>query len=376
VKKSILPWISQQLTRLAVNRTAVLTDALRGIEFNRQQKRYQFSTKTPDTADCLIVGKEHYSEQNRAFPIQSRRALTKILALESANSDGVMLYAIGRYDDGQRNVVCWKIKPQTIAALGFKPQFILPESVLLLFGQSNQLFTVTRDKSTYWYIEREGQFRCAQKKGLIANAQMFLASAGLSAQTDTVDVGDDNYADLLMTPFSSVLMGNFGGFNAGLRSLKEVDWKQHLKFSGISATLLIVAYFSLTSLYLSKKYQSVKETSVVLTKQTKEVFEIKKLLGRAESKSSQLAQVTEQVTAPNVMWRFVSPLVLRGIVITRIGLSPDGVFSITADADKATEVLEFIKSDPVVVEPQFRGQTSIIKKKERFSVAFKIQEGI
>ncbi len=376
MNKSILSSIPNQVTHLALNRTAVLTDVLRRVEYDSQTKQVRYGEGQPETVDILIIGKEHYSEENRNFPLQSRKELNKILKLEADNADGVMLYSIGSYIEGQRSVISWRIKSPLFTELALTPIFVVPESALLLCDKPGQLFSASRNNKTFWFIDNQGQFLCAQKKGLLSSSTMFLASAGLSDQTACAELDDNEYLALLSESLLGVLLTNLGGFKTNLRKLESIDWLSHLKYSGTAVVLLFTGYVGLTSLYLNMRLDSAKEEQAVYATKTQDVFQLKAQLSLVEQKDKQITDVNNAVSAPNVIWRFIVPLAKRGIKFTRVGMSPDGSFTVVGEADKATDVLEFIKSDPLVVEPQFVGQNTVVKGKDLFSIGFKIKEDL
>ncbi|MCJ8272064.1 MAG: hypothetical protein MJK04_22040 [Psychrosphaera sp.] len=361
---------------MALNRTAVLTDTLRRVEYDSQNKRVRYGEGQPEAVDILIIGKEHYSEENRTFPLQSRKELNKILKLEADNSDGIMLYSIGRYIEGQCSVTSWKIKSPLLAELALTPIFVVPESALLLGDKPGQLFSASRNNRTFWFIDNQGQFLSAEKKGLISSSTMFLASAGLSDQTTCAELDDNDYLALLTESLLPVLLTNLGGFKTSLRKLESIDWLSHLKYSGVAVVLLFSGYVGLTSLYLNMRLDSAKQAQVVYASKTRDVFALKAQLGVVEQKDQQITDINNAVSAPNVIWRFIAPLAKRGIKFSRVSMSPDGTYTVAGEADKATDVLEFIKSDPLVKEPQFVGQNTVINGKDRFSIGFKIKEGV
>jgi hypothetical protein len=379
VNKSILSSLTQQVTALAMTRTAVLTDTVRGITYERKNKVFNFTQQPPSNIDVLIVGKEHYSEENRSFPIQSSRELNKILSLEAANSSDILLYSIGPYEEGERQVICWKIKSLVLTQRQLKPLLIVPESALLLSGTKQQLSTVTRNNRTFWFIERKGQYLSAEKKGIISNSVMFLASAGLSDQVTNIAIDSDNYLAQLLTNYVQLVSKQFIGFQSRMRSLAAVNYKEHLKYSGVAVVGLVVGYFALTSWYLDIRLNSAKADAQIYSEKTKDVFEIKAQLNEVQSKLQQILTVNDKVGAPNIIWRLIVPLSKQGVLFSQIGMLPNGTYIVRAQADKATDVLEFISLDSVVIEPQFQGQTSTIKvngkDKEQFAIAFKIKQG-
>lgn len=369
---SIPPKLSQQLAKLALKRTRVLSDRLWSIENNNGTVTLREDTQADKTVDIVILGKEHYSEQNRSFPIQSKRELNKILALEAQNAEGIMLYSIGDYVDGQRNVLCWQIAEQVMQAHQLRPLMIVPESALILHGSDDHLYSVSRNSRRFWFVRRGAEYLSAESKGLINNDAMFLTSAGLGYDTAKTELEAD-YAGTLCDNLLPVVLRHFTGLQARIRRFDSIDWTPHIKYSGTAAVLLAVGYFSLTSFYLQMRLESAQQMQSELSGQTKEVFELQSQLAQVQQKAAQLNQVTSQDDAPNVIWRFLVPLLQKGVTIKQVNILPSGLLVVTAEYKKATDVLEIIAADPLVSDAQFRGQTATINDKERFSVGFKIK---
>lgn len=374
MNKSILSKATDELTYLALNRTAVLTNELRGVRFNRADQQIVYSQALPASVDVLVLGKEHYREENRVLPIQSRRELNKILALEcAANDSDIVTYHIGDYIDGERRVVLWHCSAQLLIDKGLKPLFILPETLLLLSAKPEQLVILEREEKTFWFYNRQGHYLSAGKKGLIANTSMFKASAGLADDTKQCDINADNYLPALFAQMTAVLSGNLLGLRTRLHKMEPKDWRDYAKYCGLSAVLLLGGYFSLTSLYLQMRLDSAVTTSAGYGDQTKAIFALQNQLTKVEAQQAQLAQVDSKLGAPSVIWRLLSPLIQQGISVDQISYLPDGTFLLRGVADKDTAVLEFLNNDEIVMEPQLRAATRSSDKGDAFDISLKIK---
>lgn len=370
---SVLPKIAAVLSNLALKRTFVLSDRLRRLVLKDGKAVFDDNFSDTNTADIVILTKEHYSEQNRTFPISSRRELTKILSLEAQNSQDILLYAIGDYIDGKRNVLCWTIQRQVFQSHQLSPLIVIPESALLLNRDENKLYSVTRLDKTFWFVKRQNDVLSAQKKGLINNVEMFLASAGINAQIERCELSEQQYLDKVTEDLAVIMLRNLKGFNPGLRQLKSIDWLSHVKFSGFAAIALLVGYFSLTSLYLNMRLDSARSVQSEYADKTKDVFMLKGQLTKIEQKHQKLAALADKLSAPNVVWRFLGPLIQKGYTVAQINLLPSGMYIIRFEAPKATDVIEVLKADPQVVEPQLRGQSIVRNGKEIFEIGFKVK---
>ena len=377
VKKSIQTRVIDQITRLALKRTGILTSELRGLHFDKTSQQVAYTDKTrfvPASVDVLILGKEHYSEENRTFPVQSRQELRKILALEStANNTDIILYKIGDYIDGVRKVVMWSCAKETFNHWGVKPLLVIPESLLLLSSSPKQLVVLFREKQTFWFYDSQEKYLSSAKKGLITSTQMFMASAGLSTDISQREVTEQHYLSILTNQLAPVLMRHLLGLQTGLRQLQSVDWRNYAKYCGGACTVLFVAYFSLTSIYLKLRLSSAVATSQTLSGKTDSVFMLKKQLTEIELRQEQLSEVSSIPGAPSVIWRLISPLMQREVIITRLNYLPDGRVVMAGNANKDTEVLAFLNKDDLVDTPKLNSGTRTVDGKDYFNIVFKIR---
>lgn len=374
MNESILQVFNARLRTMLLTRTGVLSDKLRAVESVEGELCFSDSSPKAKNIDVLVLGREHYKEQKRNFPIQSRRELNKILALEAQSAEQIMLYRIGEYLEGQRQVQVWTVSPDVLSAQGLTPFLIIPESALLLSAKGHQVLSVERQGRTFWFANSKEGRLSAEKKGLISSAQMFLASAGLSEQIPQKVLTDD-YLAALFADFIVVTLGNIQGFNAHLRKMDSKDWQRHGLYSGGVAALMLSAYFALGSVYLNVRLANAEQTQTELSSQTKDVFDLQAERRRLDEKTAQLKQVLDQRQASNIPWRLIVPMLKNGVTINRFGLMPNGTYTLACVADKATSVLDFINKDPAVSQPKFSGQVNNYDGKDFFTVEFTIKQG-
>ncbi len=377
-KKSMQAWVNDGISYFALKRTGILTRELRGLHYDRKSQQVGYIDQTrfsPGSVDLLILGREHYREENRSFPIQSRGELRKILQLENkANETEVMLYKIGRYIDGKRKVVTWSCSKETFRRWGVKPTLVIPESLLLLSLRSEELIILTRESNVLWFYNNQGKYFSAEKKGLITSAQMFKASAGLAETIAQREVTDDEYLPILTRQLIPVLTNNLMGLITNLRQLQSINWGQYAKYCGLTATALFAAYLSVTSIYLNLRLSSAVATSDALSSETDSVFILKQQLTDNEVRMQQLSEVSSLEGASSVIWRLLSPLMQRGVTITKLNYLPDGRIIFNGSANKDTEVLTFLNNDNQVESPKLSTGTRTVEGRDYFSIVFKIRE--
>ena len=139
------------------------------------------------------------------------------------------------------------------------------------------------------------------------------------------------------------------------------------------SAVLFMTYFSLTSIYLKLRLSSAVDTSQTLSGKTDSVFMIKKQLTKIELQQQQLSEVSTIPGAPSVIWRLLSPLMQREVMITRLSYLPDGRVLLAGIASKDTEVLAFLNRDDLVETPKLNTATRTVDGKDHFNIVFKIR---
>ena len=372
VKNSVLSRFTQPVIDLLLKRTAVYTDVMRGVEQDNSDGAFRYSADLPSKIDCLIVGKEHYSQSVQAYPIQSLKEIRNILNLERQNSAHAIMYVIGPYVEGSRIVISWHINQQALVAHGLSPLLVIPEAALLLAEENNDLMIIERANRTFWFSRRQNEYICAEKKGLIANEMMFLASAGLNEQIEKLTLDDNAYLKHMFVQLPQVLLTQWFGLKTQSKGLREIDWMTHFKYSGIAGALVVAVYLGVSSLYLNVRLESVKTQSAQLAIQTKDVFALKADYNRLQETTTGFNDATKVEFSSNLVWRLVGPLIQSGVKVERVSMLPEGIYILNLEAKSATEVLEFIGQDEGVIEAKFRGETSTVKGKEQFAISFKV----
>jgi hypothetical protein len=371
--------IFDKIKSFGMRHVNVLTDKLHGVKYSPTKKKFSYTAAVAGSGKLLVLGKEHYRELNRSFPIQSYRELYKVLTLESkSNQQDIQVFIIGDYLDGERQVTIWLCPRALLDQYALKPMFIIPESLLLLEGKQQQLLTLTRHAKVYWFYRAskngQGKYLSAVNQGLLTSAALFKASVGLADDIVEINIADEDYLTCLFSQFLQILSRNGFGLKTPLRQLAAIDLRIHAKYCGITAAVLLTSYLSLSSVYLEIRLSLAQRSGEQYKGATQAVFDLKKQLSQAQQKGQQLARVTSLVDAPSALWRLVSPLVQSGIEIKRISYLPRGICMITGVADKDTEVLAFLNTNKLVADPKLSVPTQIIKGKDHFNIEFKLKE--
>ena len=161
---------------------------------------------TGSRALVAVLGREHYSERRRQYPILSRRDLDGVLKQELAGGLPTLAVVSAARDD-KRDVTFYEFKPEVLSQVA--PAFMLvPESLALAATlPAGRVATVERAGFRY-FLSSGGVSQ--PEGGAVTSADLFAMAAGLDA-SDAVTIPGDGLHDRIVS---------------GLGQLKPETWLQ------------------------------------------------------------------------------------------------------------------------------------------------------
>ena len=322
----------------------------------------------------LVVGRSHYFETVRDYPIANFNDLKKILKNEPWRFPytGTLLQRIVRISNDVHRVTSWVVKTGVIESFVKKPFLVVPESACL--EHLTQRSTVQ--------LARLGKvlFAAQSPDGVISslgNRDAFFRAAGLPELSD-----DSSDRDMLTFAGADAVDALIQGVTEAIRSaplaffigidydkLKLYAWKPALKTS----LLLCLGYFLATSIYLLAAtgmvgYQlegkRAKAESALLVRD--EVAGYRRRLADGEA-------VTDNIYPMWVAWDLMIDLRATGAELRAVNSQPPEVtFYITAE--RATEVLAWFGEDPRVSAAEFAVAVADFNGREQFAVRVTVED--
>jgi hypothetical protein len=185
----------QSLVRLLRARLAWLTTER--LDFNGE--------RGDDYAFAVVIGREHYRERRKRYPIASRAELLRVIALETNRRPGVFA-RIGPLLDNVREVQFFEL-PDSFLAEPPRALFWIPESVVVsLTLKDTDVATISRGEFCY-YVSRSGTNQL--RGGAIVTPELFRMAAGVP-----LDGLNREFLDSALLPHLEI----------GLRRLSAEDW--------------------------------------------------------------------------------------------------------------------------------------------------------
>jgi len=347
---------------------------------------------TTDKADkkpnnlILIVARPFYSEQARSYPIDNKKELKKLLALEadsSSNAEDVIFHhwpsnkANDDKGNSQSQINLWQFSKQVPNAF-----LRLPETLLLaLTCKKNQVLALTtdseadsdgnsngnKDKAELYLTRSNSSVYSLTKTSVINSVQRFAMSVGIAQSKSTNVIANKNLATQLALGCKSLTLPLITSF---IQKPKVADRLQLLKNTAIPLLLVLAVYLASTSAYLVYKENSLQQqlanqssdVSAALTQQVN----VDKQLSRYQTLQGFVA--TQRNTA--YLWLVMAKL-LPQAQFTNVRITGER-YVLRGKATKATDLLELLSVNQAVKGAKFDFPVRKNRGQESFVISFEL----
>jgi hypothetical protein len=325
----------------------------------------------------LILGREHYFETSKDYPISNKRDLKKALEFDDnkAPFQGVTLQHIERINEQSHRVTFWVINPQVFTTLSFRPWLILPESYILAKGLPSQtnIATIECENKTLFLANSASGIVSGIKSKVINTIEHFALSTGTSANSnETLHLTASNaeFSALLHQGIKLLTFTKLQGFLVASqkRQWKSYPWKSMATISCIMLTI----YLALTSAWLVYEEYSVNKQLNQQKSTLNHAFSLQKQYKQQEEKQRLLVvPLKEQIPYWNV-WPVVLACIDVGSQITGLHYKNNKIiFHGTAKKGiKATDILAALSENKAVLSPEFSKPVRKNRGREQFAISF------
>lgn len=320
----------------------------------------------------LIVGRAYYEEHAKAYPLESRREVSKLVALELEQRDGDNAFMTYPARDGKVSVNIWHFDAMPLPSQQDTPlpsaKIRVPESAVLAWRApmlsaltfqcpSHRLFAVNTPKGVV----------SSQQGGLIQDLDSFAIASGIALGTPA-EQPDVSHADAAAQGLAALLFQNPTAFIQ--TSGQQGDWQTNLNRLLVGAMLGAACYLGLSSAYLTfREYQ----INSQMEQQQEKVSQSLAIQNQYQQLIAQLDNQhrfidTQQATVG--FWQVLEPILQQASL--RNVQYRNGRYQLNGEADKATEVIERLNQHPWVKDAKFDSQIIKSRKKEVFLISFLI----
>jgi len=333
--------------------------------------------RTSHTLRWLILGREHYFETSKEYPIANKRDLKRALHFDDnkAPFSGVTLQHIERVNEQSHRVTFWVINPNVLKQIACSPWLILPESYLLAKAMHKQVNLATiKCISKTLYISQTGQGICSGVQSQqTPNVESFAFSTGspLSVNTEQYFTATaDNFVGLLIKGLKSLELTMLQGF---LVQLNDTNWKTYpWKQAGIIAATVFSAYLMATSAWLVFKQESLDYKISAQKEVINQALSLQKKYQQELQWQQTLSKPLEGTFPYWYTWPTTLEVIAVGSKITAVHYKNNKIIihGETNKGVKATDVLAKLSDNANVVSPSFSQPVRKRRDKESFAISF------
>jgi hypothetical protein len=293
---------------------------------------------------AAVLGREHYTERRKQYPILSRRDLDAVLEQELAGAPPTLTTISAERDD-RREVTFFEIRPEVLSRAA-PALFVVPESLALAATlPAGGIATVDRRGFRY-FLAANGVSQPAG--GAVTSAELFAMAAGLDAGA-AIAIDGDGLHERILSGLGHLPPGAWLRLRTpSLEARVDIEWQPIALMAGIG----LVAYLALASGYLTFTRQARERELSGLGNEVEKLLVAQRDVDRMLAEQSALAAVTADRRSTYRIWQVVSVAWSKGAVITAVQLQ-DTTLTLRGSANVATDVLAAVDAIPGFADAQF-----------------------
>ena len=362
--------LSQTLDRILLSQVGFFADQLYAFSLSSGIYSLESVESSQLRPRVVVVGREHYHESVKDYPVGDARDLKKILSAQSLPSPypGQVFQVIKRLSGQSHRVTTWVIKTTSIEALTHRPWLLIPETMCILqLWSSPALITIPRPGGQVTVaIGESGVFSFLASKEtdsrqptLIESSTSYFGDVRPQIETPTsIDAVEILWRGLIKTLLSTPM-----SFMLSIERSSAYPWS---KAGKLSATIF-AAYMLSSSVVLLGADRWFDFRLDQMQEKTTEPLGIRREL-RARSRSlSAMNDIVKTMTPTWTVWEIFLGLQDSKTSFTAIAYS-NGAGTLSGLADRATDVLSQLGKNKRVKTAEFKSPVRKRRDGEQFVI--------
>jgi hypothetical protein len=322
---------------------------------------------SPSRAPALVtvLGREHYVERRRQYPILSRRDLDGVLAQELAGAPPTLTAVLPAHDD-KREVAFFEIRPAALERAG-PCVWVVPESLALAATLPAERVATVERQGLRYFLAADGTSQ--PSGGAVTSADLFALAAGLDA-TNGITISGDGLHARLVEGLGRLPAETWLRFRTpSLRPRLEFEWKPVATMAGVG----LVAYLALASGYLTLTRNARESELAGLGGEVDKLLVAQHDVDRMLAEQSGVAAVMADRRNTYRLWQVVAVAWSKGAVLTAVELK-DATLTLRGNAAVATDVLAAVDAVPGFADAKFSAPVRQVNgNREEFTVTLTMQ---
>ena len=331
----------------------------------------------PPQLSWLILGREHYFETSKEYPIANQRDLKKALKFEDdkAPFSGVTLQYIQRLNEQSHRVTFWVYKPSALDILASQPWVVIPESFLLAKAiGSSDFLTEIKCLNKTMFLSTTGQFiQSGIASVQVPTIEHFAFSTGSPTSVKNkslITYTKNDFVPLLYAGIKSLTLPELQQF---ILKTKQLNWKNYpWRQGGMISSVIIAVYLTLTSTWLLFQKHHIEQQLIDQTEQVNEALALQKKYNEQNQWQQILALPLANQSPYWNVWPIVLETISLGVVIQSLQFTNDE-FILRGRANesiKATDILANLSKNINIISPSFSTPVRSFRGKDEFTINF------
>lgn len=316
------------------NRVVWLTD----------ERRDAAGTPTAAPALAVLLGREHYVERRRIYPLSSQRDLDRVLKQELAAAPATLTLISPSRED-KREVTFFELKPGVLERAG-RCIWLVPESLALARTLPPGSVASVERQGLQYFLAASGVSQAAA--GAVSSPQLFALAAGFDA-TEYLSLPADGLRERLLAGLRRLPADVWRRFHVpALRPRLPVNWRPLLTGIGVAG----LAYLALASAYLAVTQRARESELAGLGGQVEQLLDAQRDVDRMLAEQQGLAALLAERRHTYRIWQVAAVAWSKGATLRSMELK-DTTLTLRCNAKVATDVLAAVAAVPGVADAKF-----------------------
>ena len=325
----------------------------------------------------LVLGREHYFETSKEYPIANKRELQRALRFDDnlAPFTGINFQQIARINEQSHRVTFWVVKPQVLECLAVPPWLLFPESYLLAqaLDDNIEIASIERAEATLFVSKVGKTLSSGLQSPYTPNLQHFAFSTGSAMNRDNSQhypTQTTSFTELLVKGLKALSLPHFSDFfvKTEQQTWQNYPWKK----AGIISGVFFAVYLALSSAWLVYQQQQLQAQLTAQSSEVDQALSLQKQFKQAQQWQRLLTEPLQDLQPYWNVWPVVLETLNTGARLSGVHYKGDLVTlrGETNKETKATDILAKLAKNTKVLSAKFASPVKAYRGKERFTISF------
>mgnify|MGYP006076542465 CR=1 FL=1 len=366
--KRILKKWADEVFKITLKRVGFFSTEIYDFSASGSQAELVRSATGAENKLLIVVGRNHYFEATRDYPIGHMGDLKKLLKNEQWRFPfkGILLRRIERLDQQSHRVTSWVIKNEVLDNLDSRPLWVVPESACVEQLATDTVVEVDRlSEKVCVSVTPNGLFSSLSRKDSSGHGLDLAAGHQLLGVKNVSKLADSEAVETILLGITHALKRSLTCFYIGFNTQSDYSYRatRSLKLSlaiGVSYLLLTSGYLWVADTWIDYKLG-------LSSVQAEESLAARKLVDDYTRQVIAFNEVVGDVAPTWIAWDVFLDLHDLGVSFRAIN-SSSGAVTFYMTAPKATDVLSRLHEDSRVASAEFSVPVRERRGLEEFAV--------